>query len=241
MKTCRSTLTSTAAAAVLLAVLPPARAVDAGASKASPGRHGVAISVVMSTDDMDVYEYDNRGDTEQATLDRHFIELRYGLADQIDLIARYGEMAWDPHSPNGGEYDYGDAWGVGVAWRFAALEEYDLTFGCAFNYNHGDPQDRPRPGRVTFEGEIEEWQLSVETAYTWRNLAVFGGVRYQQVDLVYRHASNHEVDRQGGLEEVDSLGLFAGADWTIWRGLSLSGEVRLLSSTGGTITLGYGF
>lgn len=198
------------------------------------------VRVITSQDKMDVLEYDNI-DEGKSTLDRRFLELSYALGTRADLSLRFGEMAWDPQSVNGGTYDYGSAWGMGIQWRFAEWEEGNQAVGCTFQFNHAKPEDRVRNDFSTVEGEIEEWQVGLEAMRRFHALYVFGGAHYAQTSLIYSHPSAHGIGREGGWEQQDDVDLYAGAEWYVLPVLSVSGEWRGLARQGGTLSLAYHF
>lgn len=204
-----------------------------------PGRFAVALSYAEDSR-REVQEYDNLDEPSDASLERRFIEVAYGLCEAVDVSFRLGQMLWDPQSPNGGVYDYGFAWGFGVRTRFFSAPEQGFEAGAGFQYNHADPDDRPRPGLLTFSGEIEEWQLSLSGAYRRESVLVSAGLRYSQVELIYRHDAPQGV-RQGGFEETDQVGLFAGAQYLFGEHVFVAGEARAVDATGFSLSLGYLF
>jgi len=230
------------AAGTLLFFLPAVRtqAVDAGASAGMPSAPGkFAVSVRYSTEDRDVYEYDNKENFE-STLRSRFVQLAYGLAPHVCVEGRLGQMYWDPQDPHHGVFDYGFAWGLGLRASFPILPSHGISLGWSLAYNHADPDDRTRDDRLVFSGEIEEWQTSADIEKTWKDLMIYTGVRYSQVDLVYRHDSAYG-ERQGGFEEDNAFGVFFGSEYRFHQKLGLSAEVRLADVTGTTLALSYFF
>jgi len=195
----------------------------------------------LSTSKRDVFEHDNM-ESEEATLDRRLIGVRCTLpGNKVAVDVRLGQISWDPHNTaQGGIYDYGTAYGFGVEWQFAETAARDMTFHCAFEYNHATPDDRPR-ANMPFEGEIWEWCLRVRGDYEWEDAVFFYGLEYSEVSLVYRHRGGFGLKREGGYEEEDNVGLFGGARYYVLPELSVAAEITLIDRMGFGLAVAYDF
>ncbi len=197
----------------------------------------VSLALKTSEHDRDIFEYDDMTHHE-ATLERKFMELSFGLGDITDISLRLGQMAWKLNFTGGGTFDFGSAWGAGARVKITETEYPKLTVSCVMEYNHGTPEDNELS--MPFEGDIKEWLIGIETRHAVNNLQLFGGINYSQVSLTYRHAGTFGR-REGGYEEDNNLGLFAGCEWYVVPQLSLSAILKIMDQDGLDMGLTYHF
>ena len=203
-----------------------ARAIESGIGGTLPQAHHVSVRAVTGSSDLEIYEYDNRGEGTSAVSER-FIELGYGLTDNLAVMARYGSMEWDPEARSGGIYPHGPSWGVGAHLSLPLWfnDQVDLSAEWAISYTYGDPGDRRRGSGDIFAGEVEWWQSCLAGVCQWRCVQGYAGVRYSQVDLVYTHDSNEGI-RRGGYEEESPINFFGGARVTLHEHVSAFIELQ---------------
>lgn len=233
----------TAVSGLLLAGARAAVAVDAGVlGRAQTGRP--AVRVKLSTEERDVFEYDNR-EGAKADLEGQFVEICWPIGNGVALEGELGRQSWDPHSEHGLNYDAGTAWGLGVAAILPLQISPQAVFsqwllGWAVRYRYGEPDsDYRRDVHQEFAPETEEWQVSCELIGCLPHGRLGVGGRYSQVDLRYSHPDDYGK-REGGFEEDTPWGIFLDGELTLGSAI-ISAEVRLVDVTGGTLAVGWRF
>jgi len=218
-------------------------AIESGSGAVGPKKGRFSASFITSRSKFDVYEYDNRATSSDNELDEQFLQFSYGLTDYLGASARIGRMGWDPNSPNGGKYDSGSAWGIGVHTSVPLPHpnpDLALRLGWVFSYNRGTPDNRTRNTGDIFKGEIKEWLTAVDLSCAWNRILGYGGIRYSQVDLIYTHDA-HDGVRRGGNEEEDPINLFLGARIRILEDLFFRLEWDFVGVSGLNAALTYEF
>ena len=218
-------------------------AIESGSGSIGPKKNQFSVSSLISQSEFDVYEYDNQESAGDSEIEERFIQLSYGLTDHLGASLRMGEMAWDPKSSNGGDYDFGPAWGIGVYSATplpSTNPDLTLQLGWTFSYNWGKPENRTRNSGDIFDARIKEWQTGVDLSCAWKRIIGYGGFRYSQVNLIYTHDS-HNGTRRGGFEEEDPFNLFLGGKVNLIENLFFRLELDFAGVNGAAAALTYEF
>ncbi len=199
-----------------------------GPSKAllGQGHWSLGVEYAYSEADVDASNVENTFPgphipTEPLTANRAYVNLRYGLCDQVDLFARAGAVTFD--TPAGWEAISGQpgfAWGLGAA---ATLYHTDrLDWGALAQFSGG--KSTAESVVTGTDAHIEMYSIQIATGPTYQikdDLAAYGGIFY--------YALNGEMDTwlaTWDLSEDSPVGLFAGLDWAVKEDAFLNVEVH---------------
>jgi hypothetical protein len=159
--------------------------------------------------------------TEPLTANRAYVNLRYGLWDQVDLFARAGAVTFDAHSGwSAISGQPGFAWGLGTG---ATLYQTDrLVWGALAQFSGGKSTGKNDVGDGDAQVEMYSIQIAAGPTYQIKDdLAVYGGIFYYMLD--------GELDASFGtwdLSEDSPVGLFAGLDWAVKEDAFLNVEIQ---------------
>jgi hypothetical protein len=158
--------------------------------------------------------------TGELTANRAYVNLRYGLRDQVDLFARAGAVTFDLSEGWAGMSGKpGFAWGLGTAATLYHTDRLDWGVLAQFSGGKSTPKET-----FSNSGQVEMYSLQIATGPTYQlkdDLAVYGGIFYYVLD--------GEFDAWFGtwdLSEDSPVGLFAGLDWAVKEDAFFNVEIQ---------------
>jgi hypothetical protein len=148
-------------------------------------------------------------DSTQLQAHASYVNLRYGVCDNVDVFARLGARIID--LPQLQEGDAGFAWGLGAAATVYDTQKVD--WGLLVQFSRGQSQEHD-PASVwtrAAETQVQSFQAAAGPTYQVReDLAAYGGVFYHLLWGDYTSALT-----RWDLEGDSLFGVFAGLDWQV--------------------------
>lgn len=160
-------------------------------------------------------EYDDNVQDEFSLVGRG-IMASYGLSDILALDVMYGQADFE------NIYDEGTVWGLGA--RALIYESPDgFKFMGGFRYNKYD-LDEAQSGIFIFRAEPNSSVASIDISKMFADrLTIYAGIDYAYMKFKYYHNGDFG-EREGGYEQIDEFGYYAGADFRIIDGFSFFAE-----------------
>jgi len=148
-------------------------------------------------------ELDDFDMSSQLRENKAYVNLRYGVYEDIDVFGRLGLVAFEEDSFQDGDADL--AFGFGAAATLRDKEKID--WGVLAQLSRG------RSSSVGMDSEVEAWSFQVAGGPTYQirdDMAVYGGLFFYMLDGELE-VGPFDTD----MEEEDPFGLFAGIDCTV--------------------------
>jgi hypothetical protein len=154
-----------------------------------------------------------------------YVNLRYGVCNNVDVFGRLGATIVD--LPLLQEGDAGFAWGLGAAATIYRMPKLD--WGLLAQFSRGQSQEH-NPASVwtrAAETQVQSFQVAAGPTYQVReDLAAYGGV------FCLRLWGDYEAALTRWDLEVDNVfGAFVGLDWRVKEDVHWSMELQYAGAT----------